>query len=119
MRQPLSANVALSMMVACLLTFVAPNALISISITLGCIFIDVYISVDGYPLTSNTSSSSSSLCATCALTDHYSTPSYSSNCSMFIGTTDVALGLACTLELQPLLHLHKNSIVNVLDLYIS
>jgi hypothetical protein len=52
------------------------------------------------------------------LIDRYSTPSSSSDSSMFIGSTDVAHGLAYTLEFQSLPRLCKNSIVDVPDLYI-
>jgi hypothetical protein len=55
----------------------------------------------------------------CALTNHFSTPSSSSNFSMFIRFIDVVHGFTCTLELWPLLHLCKNSTTNVLNLYIS
>jgi hypothetical protein len=89
MRIPLSRNVALSMMVVGLLAFVELGALISISITLDCIFVNICTSMDGYTPTSNTSSSSASFCIVCSSIDHCSTPSSSSNSSMFIGSTDV------------------------------
>ncbi len=118
MRIPLSKSVALSMIIACLLTFTEPGAFISISIALGCTSINICTSVDGCTLPLNTSSLASFYVA-CAFTNCYSTLLFSSDSSMFIKSTDLAPSLAYTLELQPLLHFHKNSTINVLILYIS
>jgi hypothetical protein len=109
----LSKSVALSMMVACILTSIELGPLILISIALGC------TSMDGCTPTSNTSSSSTSLCATYVLTNCCFTPSYSSESSMFIESINVALSPPYTLEFQPLLRLRENSIIDVLVLYIS
>ncbi len=105
MQLSLSKSAVLPMMVTHLLASVEPDAFISISIALGCTFINVCIFVDGYIPTSSIFSSS--------------TPSSSSDFSMFIGSIDVALGPTYTLELQPLLRLCKNSIIDVLVLYMS
>ncbi len=99
MQIPLSKSVALSMMVACLLAFVEPSALVSISIALDYTYVDIYISMDSYTPTSNTSSSFASFCTTCSSINHCSTPSSSSNSSMLTRSIDVALGPTCTLEL--------------------
>jgi hypothetical protein len=109
---PLSNSVALSMMVVCLLTFIALGVIMSISNPLCCIFFN------GHTPTSSTYPSFASLCvATCLSTNCCSTSS-SSNSWMHIGSTSVVHGLLCSLELKPLFRLHKNSIVDVLDLYI-
>jgi hypothetical protein len=89
------------MMVTHLLAFVAPSAIMSISITLGCTF------VCGYIPTSNTSSSSTSFYATYSSTYHYSTPLFSFDSSMYTGSIGVAPSLSYSFELQPLLGLPK------------
>jgi len=93
-------SIVLSMMVVHLLAFVAPSAVMLISITLGCTF------VCGYTPTSNTSSSTS-FYVTCSSTYHYSTPLFSFDSSMYTGSIGVAHGLSYSLELQPLLGLPK------------
>jgi len=115
---PLSKSVALSMMITCLFASIKLGAFISISIALGCTFVSICTFMDDYIPTSDISSSSMSFCTTCVSTDHYSTPSSPSNFSMFTGSTNVALGPTCTLELQPLLCLRKNSTADVLVLHI-
>ncbi len=97
-------------MVVLLLTFVSLSVVMSISIPLSC------ISLNGYIPTLGTSPSSTSLYIACSSTNRYSTPS-SSDSSMYIKSTGVVLGLACSLELQPLLHLCKNYTIDVPDLY--
>ncbi len=103
----------------CPLTYVEPGTFISISITLGCTSIDICTFVDGYTPTLNIFSSSTSFYIAYVLTNCCYTPSSSSDSSMFTESTNVAPGLACTFELQPLLHLHKNSNAYVPILYIS
>ncbi len=110
----------MSIMVAHLLAPITPYVLILISITFGCTFVDVYIFIITCTLTSNTSSSFVFFCIAYASIDRYSTPSSSSNFSMFTTSINVAFGLACSLEFQqPLLHMHKNSTTYVSNLYIS
>ncbi len=115
----LSKSVALSMMVACLLTFAKLGALILISITLYYIFVDSCTYANGCTFTLNTSSSSTSFCVTCSSIDCYSTPLSSFDFSMFTGSTKVVLGPTYTFELQPFLYLRKNSTTNVPVLNIS
>ncbi len=110
---PLSKSVALSIMVAHLITFVALDAFMSISIALGC------TSVNSYTLALNTSSSFVSFCIACASIDHYSTPLSSSDFSMYTKSIGVVFGPTCSLVLQPLLCLRKNSTIDLPNLYIS
>jgi hypothetical protein len=105
------------MMVACHLAFITLGAPISISITLGCTSIDICIFVNGCIPALITYSSFASFYPICASTDRYSTPLFSSTFSMYIGSIDIALSLTCSLEFQPLLRLHKNSIIDVPNLY--
>ncbi len=107
-------NVALSMMVVHVFSFVALGACISIFVTLGYTFVNVCISINGCTLASTTSS----FCVACASTNCCSITLSSSNSSMFTRSTNVAPSLACSLELQPFLCLYKNLIVDVPDLYI-
>jgi hypothetical protein len=106
------------MMVAHLFTSITPSTLISISSTVGCTPINIYTSIDGCTPTSNMLSSFASFYIACASIDYYSTPSSSSNSSMYTRSIDVILGHACSLELQPLICLCKNSTIDVLILYI-
>ncbi len=112
MQLHLSKGVALSMMVACLFAFTKLGALILISIALD------YTFVNGCTFSLDIFSSSTSFCVTCSSIDCYSTPLSSFDFSMFIGSTKVAFGPTCTFELQPLLHLCKNSTTHVPVLYI-
>ncbi len=111
MQIPLSKNVALSMMVACLFTSITPS-------TLGYTSINIYTSSDGYTPTSNMSSSSTSFYVAYASIDCYSTPSTSFDSSMYTRSIKGTIGLACSFELQPLLCLCKNSTIDVSNLYI-
>ncbi len=113
MQIPLFENVVMSIMVEHLFAFVASSALMPIFVTFG------YTFVDGCTLTSYTSSSYVSFCVAYASTDCCSTPLSLSNFSMYTRSIGVAFGPAYSLELQPFLHLHKKSISNVLDMYIS
>ncbi len=115
MQIPLFRNVALSMMVVHVFASIAHGARISISITLGYTFVNICTSIDGCTPASMTSS----FCIACASTNCCSIAFFSSDSSMFTRSTNVALGLACALEIQPLICLYKNSIVDVPDLYIS
>ncbi len=81
----------------------ALDALILISITLGCTFVNVYAPA------LDISSSSMSYTAY-ALTNCYSTPSSSSNSSMYTKSTYVAHGPAYSLKLQPLLRMCKTQL---------
>jgi hypothetical protein len=106
-------------MVAHFFTFVDYGTLISISIALGYITINVCTFINVCTLALDTSFSFASYCTTCVSTNGCSTPSSSFDFSMCIGSIDVAPGLACSFELQPRLHLHKNSIADVPIIYIS
>jgi hypothetical protein len=59
-----------------------------------------------------------SFCVICASTNCCSTTLFSFDFSMYSGSTDVALGLVCSLTLQPFLCLHKNSTLDGPNLYI-
>jgi hypothetical protein len=113
MQIPLSKNVVMSIMVVCLLTFVAHGAIMLISILVGCNFLS------GYTRASSTFPSFASFCVTYSSIVHCFTPSSLSNSWMYTRSTSVALGLACLFELQPLLHLHNFFTIDALDLYIS
>jgi hypothetical protein len=95
MRIPWSKNVVLFMMVAHLFVFIAVGTSILIYITLG------------HPLVDGCTPNYCSITAS------------SFDYSMNTKSTDVAFGISCWLTHQLLLHLHKNSITNVLVLYIS
>jgi hypothetical protein len=114
---PFSISVVLSMMVACHLASIALGAFISIFITLNYTSIDVYIFVNGCIPTLFTSSFVTSFYFICASTNRYSTPLFSSTFSMYIGSIDITPSPTCSLEFQPLLRLHKNSIIDVPNLY--
>jgi hypothetical protein len=117
MQIPLSRSVAMSMIVARILTFVALGALILISIAFDCTSINVCTSIDGYIIASAMSSSFASFYTACASTNYYSTTSFSPDFSMYTRSIDiVAHGPTCSLTLQLLLHLCKNLIIDAPDL---
>jgi len=97
MKIPLFRSVALSMMVVHVFSLVALGACILIFVALGYTFVNICTSIDGCTPTSTMSS----FCVACASTNYCSIALSSSNSSMFTKSTDVALGLAYSLELQP------------------
>jgi hypothetical protein len=107
------------MMIACLLTSTELGAFTSISITLGCISINICTYVDGCTFTWDTSSSPTSFCVVYAFTNCRSTPLFSFDFSMFIESTYVIPSLAYTLELQPIMCFHEIFITNILIIFIS
>ncbi len=118
MQTPLSRSMVLSIMVAHLFASIALGAFILICIAFHCTFVNVYTFVDGCTLTLVMSSSLVPFCVICASTNCCSTTLFSFDFSMYTKSTDVALGLVCSLALQPFLCLHKNSTLDVPDLYI-
>jgi hypothetical protein len=94
------------------------GSLTLISIALGCAFVNVYTSMDGCTF-SMTFSSLASVYSNCASTNCCSTISSSSNFSMNTRSSKIALGHACSLAHQLFMMLHKNSIADLLVLYIS
>ncbi len=113
MKISLFSNVILSMMVAHLFASITFGVIMLISIPLYCTFFGGYIFTLGiFPFFVYV------YVATCPSTKYCSTPS-SSDLWMHIGSTSVAPRPLYSFELQPFFRLCKNSIIDVLDLYIS
>ncbi len=105
---PLSSNVVMSIMVVFFFAYVAPTVIMSISIPLGCTFVGDYVPT------------SPSFCVVaCPSINHYSTSFSSFDLWIYTKSTSVIHGLPYLFELQPLLHLHRNSIIDVPTLYMS
>jgi len=114
---PFSRSVAQSR-IARLLFTIGFDSRLSISIALRCVFAITYTSMDGYTSTSTMFSFLASICIICASTNCCSTTLSSFDSSMNTSSIDVALHPTCYLVCQFLLLLHRNSITNVLVLYI-
>jgi hypothetical protein len=109
MQLPLSSSVVWSNMVDLLLAFVAPGAIMSISILLG------YTSLSGCTLALGIFPSFVSFyVVACPSTYHCSTPSFLSDFWMHTKSTSVAQGLPYSFKLQPFHCLLKKSTTYVL-----